>query len=384
MTLNDTPAANRIHIIVLGACNSGKSSVVNLIASQSVSLVSPLAGTTTDPVRKTMELPGIGPVVFIDTAGFDDGSQLGMARIAMTEKALENADIALLLVGENREAESEWESKLKSRGIPTVKAVNKTDTGRCVPDGCIGISAKLSIGRDLLIEAISRAIPADWDTPDLLRGLVKRGDNVMLVMPQDKQAPKGRLILPQVQTIRALLDKGCNALCTTPDEMSGALASLSSAPDLVITDSQVFATVNQNLPDNVRLTSFSVLMAAFKGDIEYFAESAGHIATLRPGDRVLIAEACTHAPQSEDIGRVKIPALLAKRAGGELSIDIVSGRDFPEDLTPYRLIIHCGGCMFNRRMILNRVIKAKQQKVPMTNYGITIAYITGILDKIVY
>lgn len=384
MTLNDTPAANRIHIIVLGACNSGKSSVVNLMASQSVSLVSPLAGTTTDPVRKAMELPGIGPVVFIDTAGFDDGSQLGMARIAMTEKALENADIALLLVGENREVESVWENKLKSRGIASVKVVNKTDTGRSVPDGCIGISAKLSIGKDLLIEAISRAIPADWDTPDLLRGLVKRGDTVMLVMPQDRQAPKGRLILPQVQTIRALLDKGCNALCTTPDEMSGALASLSSAPDLVITDSQVFATVHRNIPDNVRLTSFSVLMAAFKGDIEYFAESAGHIASLRPGDRVLIAEACTHAPQSEDIGRVKLPALLAKRAGGELSIDIVSGRDFPDDLTPYRLVIHCGGCMFNRRLILNRVIRARQQKVPMTNYGIAIAYITGILDKIVY
>lgn len=384
MTLNDTPSANRIHIIVLGACNSGKSSVVNLIAGQSVSLVSPMAGTTTDPVRKAMELPGVGPVVFIDTAGFDDDSPLGKARISMTEKALDDADVALLLVGENEEIESLWERKLKSRGISTVKAVNKIDTGRSVPDGCIGISAKHPTGRESLIEAVSRAIPADWDTPDLLRGLVKRGDNVMLVMPQDKQAPKGRLILPQVQTIRALLDKGCNALCTTPEEMAGAFASMSSLPDLVITDSQVFATVSRNIPDGVRLTSFSVLMAAFKGDIDYFVESARHIASLRPGDRILIAEACTHAPHSEDIGRVKIPALLAKRAGGELSIDIVSGRDFPEDLTPYRLIIHCGGCMFNRRLILNRVTKAGQQKVPMTNYGIAIAYLTGILDKIVY
>lgn len=384
MNLNDTPTANRLHIIILGACNSGKSSVVNFIASQQVSLVSDVRGTTTDPVRKAMELPGIGPVVFIDTAGFDDMSKLGADRISLTEKALDEADIAILLTGEDEPREAQWSNLLKSRNIPTVKVTNKIDQGRAVTPGSIGISAAGNIGKNLLLDAISRAIPSEYGEPDLLRGLVKRGDNVLLVMPQDKQAPKGRLILPQVQTLRALLDKGCNAICTTPEEMAGALSSMRANPDLVITDSQVFATVHGQLPAGCRLTSFSVLMASFKGDIDYFAESARAIGLLRPGDKVLIAEACTHAPQTEDIGRVKIPALLSRRAGGELDINIVSGKDFPTDLSPYRLVIHCGGCMFNRRLVLNRVSDAKLQGVPMTNYGIAIAYLTGILDQIVY
>lgn len=384
MNLNDTPTANRLHIIILGACNSGKSSVVNFIASQQVSLVSDVRGTTTDPVRKAMELPGIGPVVFIDTAGFDDMSELGADRISLTEKALDEADIAILLTGEDEPREAQWSDLLKSRNIPTVKVTNKIDQGHAVTPGSIGISATGNIGKNLLLDAISRAIPSEYDEPDLLRGLVKKGDNVLLVMPQDKQAPKGRLILPQVQTLRALLDKGCNAICTTPEEMAGALSSMRANPDLVITDSQVFATVHGQLPAGCRLTSFSVLMASFKGDIDYFAESSRAIGLLRPGDKVLIAEACTHAPQTEDIGRVKIPALLSRRAGGELDINIVSGKDFPTDLSPYRLVIHCGGCMFNRRLVLNRVSEAKLQGVPMTNYGIAIAYLTGILDKIVY
>lgn len=384
MNLNETPSANRLHIIILGGCNSGKSSVVNFIASQNVSLVSDTRGTTTDPVRKAMELPGIGPVVFIDTAGFDDTSLLGSDRVAMTEKALDEADIALLLTGENDQVESEWAGRLKERGIPTIRVANKIDLDRPVPSEAIGISTTAKIGKSALLDAISRVIPPEYGEPDLLRGLVKRGDNVMLVMPQDKQAPKGRLILPQVQTLRALLDKGCNAICTTPEEITGALSSMASVPDLVITDSQVFALVHSKIPTGCRLTSFSVLMAAFKGDIDYFTESAGVIGSLCPGDSVLIAEACTHAPQSEDIGRVKIPALLSKRAGGQLNITIVSGKDFPDDLSPYKLIIHCGGCMFNRRLILNRISAAKRQNVPMTNYGITIAYLTGILDKIVY
>lgn len=384
MNLNDTPTANRLHIIILGACNSGKSSVVNFIASQQVSLVSDVRGTTTDPVRKAMELPGIGPVVFIDTAGFDDMSKLGADRISLTEKVLDEADIAILLTGEDEPREAQWSNLLKSRNIPTVKVTNKIDQGRAVTPGSIGISATGNIGKNLLLDAISRAIPSEYGEPDLLRGLVKRGDNVLLVMPQDKQAPKGRLILPQVQTLRALLDKGCNAICTTPEEMAGALSSMRANPDLVITDSQIFATVHGQLPAGCRLTSFSVLMASFKGDIDYFAESARAIGLLRPGDKVLIAEACTHAPQTEDIGRVKIPALLSRRAGGELDINIVSGKDFPTDLSPYRLVIHCGGCMFNRRLVLNRVSDAKLQGVPMTNYGIAIAYLTGILDQIVY
>ena len=302
--------------------------------------MSDVRGTTTDPVRKAMELPGIGPVVFIDTAGFDDMSKLGADRISLTEKVLDEADIAILLTGEDESREAQWGNLLKSRNIPTVKVTNKIDQGRAVTPGSIGISATGNIGKNLLLDAISRAIPSEYGEPDLLRGLVKRRDNVLLVMPQDKQAPKGRLILPQVQTLRALLDKGCNAICTTPEEMAGALSSMRANPDLVITDSQIFATVHGQLPAGCRLTSFSVLMASFKGDIDYFAESARAIGLLRPGDKVLIAEACTHAPQTEDIGRVKIPALLSRRAGGELDINIVSGKDFPTDLSPYRLVIH--------------------------------------------
>lgn len=384
MNLNDTPTANRLHIIILGACNSGKSSVVNFIASQKVSLVSEIRGTTTDPVRKAMELPGIGPVVFIDTAGFDDMSELGSDRTGITKKVLDEADIAVLLRGEDEQYEKLWDNRLKNRNIPTVKVTNKIDLGRTIAPGTIGISALCNIGKSSLLDAISRLIPSEYGEPDILRGLVKRGDNVMLVMPQDKQAPKGRLILPQVQILRALLDKGCNAICTTPEEMSGALSSMRSTPDLVITDSQVFATVDEKLPEGCRLTSFSVLMASFKGDIDYFADSVRAIDSLRPGDSVLIAEACTHAPQGEDIGRVKIPALLSRRAGGKIDFNIVSGKDFPTDLTPYKLVIHCGSCMFNSRLILNRISEAKRQNVPMTNYGIAIAYLTGILDKIVY
>lgn len=375
---------DRLNIIVLGACNSGKSSLINLIAGQKVSLVADHAGTTTDPVRKVMEMTVLGPVMLVDTAGFDDSGVLGEERVSLTEKALEASDIAILLVGENPPAESHWLKILEERKIPVVKVVNKTDTGRDVPAGCIGVSAIKGEGRSAILEALSRALPADFGEPDLLRGLVKAGDNVVLVMPQDPQAPKGRLILPQVQTIRALLDKGCNAVCTTPDRLPGTLRALSSIPDLVITDSQVFRQVKDSLPEECRLTSFSVLMAAFKGDIDYFAESAAAISNLKDGDRILIAEACTHAPQTEDIGRVKIPALLRKKTGANLEIDIVSGKDFPDDLTPYALVIHCGGCMFNRRLVLSRVSRARAQHIPMTNYGITLAHLSGLLPSIIW
>lgn len=384
MSLNETPSGGRIHIIVLGACNSGKSSVVNLLTGQSVSLVSDKEGTTTDPVRKSMEMPGVGPVVITDTAGFDDAGELGAARVALTEKALDSADIALLLCGENPDFENEWLGKLRERKIPVVKVINKTDLGHLPGEDEVGVSALKGEGRKELIEGILRAMPSELGEPDLLRGLVGKGDTVLLVMPQDKQAPKGRLILPQVQVIRALLDKGCNALCVTPEGLAGALVALNSPPALVITDSQVFAEVNRQIPQECALTSFSVLMAAFKGDIDYFVESAGRISELKETDRVLIAEACTHAPQTEDIGRVKIPALLRKKTGKDLQIDIVAGRDFPDDLSPYSLIIHCGACMFNRKMVVSRVERARCQGVPMTNYGITIAALTGILRRVVY
>lgn len=384
MEESNTPSTNRLHVVVLGACNSGKSSVVNLLAGQHVSLVAPNEGTTTDPVRKAMELPGVGPAILIDTAGFDDGSALGEARVALTQRALDAADVALLLVGDNPEAEALWREKLTQRGIPVVSVANKADSGRDIPAHAVAVSALKGEGRRELLDAILRAIPGDFDEPDLLRGLVKQGDTVVLVMPQDGQAPKGRLILPQSQTIRALLDKGCQAVCCTPESLPAALRALSAPPTLIITDSQAFAAVAPLVPKGSRLTSFSVLMAAFKGDIDYFARSAAAIRTLKTGDRILIAEACTHAPASEDIGRVKIPALLQKKTGTKLDITVVAGRDFPDDLSEYKLVIHCGGCMFNRRMLLSRVAKAQAQGVPMTNYGIAIAALTDILPRVVY
>lgn len=355
-----------------------------MLADQNVSLVSDVVGTTTDPVKRAIELPGAGPALLVDTAGFDDNSMLGDERVKLTQKALETADIVLLLTGQNTEAESLWEAKIKALNVPYVKVANKSDLREEIIPDAVNVDALHRNGRMSLIDAILRKIPSDFAPRDLLGDLVKEGDTVLLVMPQDKQAPKGRLILPQVQTIRALLDRGCITVATTPQKLSEALKSLSRQPDLVITDSQVFDFVEQNIPQECRLTSFSVLMAAYKGDINYFADSARTIARLDGNSRVLIAEACTHAPATEDIGRVKIPAMLRKKAGDSIKIDIVSGKDFPENLKDYDLIIHCGGCMFNRRMIMSRVEQARGAGVPMTNYGITIAFLKGILNRVVY
>lgn len=384
MSLNDTPQSERLTIVVIGACNSGKSSVINMLADQEVSLVSNIAGTTTDPVKKAIELPEIGPALLVDTAGFDDESLLGVERIALTKKALSSADLVLLLIGENDILEKEWMSELSSLSIPYIKVANKKDLHKSDYNDAINVDALHKTGRMELIEAILRKIPTEFAAQDLLRGLVKEGDTVLLVMPQDKQAPKGRLILPQVQTIRALLDRGCTAISTIPQKLTETLSKIKGNLDLVITDSQVFDFVENNIPSECRLTSFSVLMAAYKGDIDYFVDSSKKIKMLNGDSRVLIAESCTHAPASEDIGRVKIPGMLRKIAGESIKIDIVSGKDFPTNVTGYDLVIHCGGCMFNRQMILSRVEICKRDRVPMTNYGITIAFLKGILNRVVY
>lgn len=386
VNMNQTVAsANRMHIIVLGACNSGKSSLVNMLTGQHTSLVSDISGTTTDPVFKPMELPGLGACVLIDTAGFNDVSELGDRRIASTRQVLDRADIAILLTGHDAICETEWRQELDRRKIPVVEVVSKADLRGMVPEGTVTTSIERPTeSRDCVIEALLRAMPADSGDVSLLRGLVDAGDIALLVMPQDSQAPVGRLILPQVQTIRELLDRGCVPVCCTPATMPRALEGLSSAPALVITDSQVFKEVYAMTPPGSRLTSFSILMAAYKGDIDYFVESASALDALGDGNRVLIAESCTHAPKNEDIGRVKIPAMLRRKAGEGLVIDFVRGKDFPDDLTPYSLVIHCGGCMFNRRHILSRVARAREQRVPMTNYGILLARLSGILDKVVY
>lgn len=413
MSLQNTPQSNRLTIGIFGKTNSGKSTLLNALTGQNFALVSDIAGTTTDPVYKAMELHEIGPVLFIDTAGFGDTTELGEKRQEKTMEALKKTDIALVVVKSKIEIDSETENfiaNLKSSKKPFIivenefKKTNDTESEQ-----------KLKEKVPQIIEEIKQKIPSDFDSQSLTGNLCSEGDIVVLVMPQDIQAPKGRLILPQVQMIRELLDKGCIPVCCTTDKFAQALEKLSEKPSLIITDSQVFGFVyekkceyeeNESIKP-IPLTSFSVLMAANKGDISKFIEGAATIDTLSPHSKVLIAEACTHAPLEEDIGRVKIPRLLhnlvEKKYGSDnLQIDFVRGSDFPQNLSEYDLIIHCGACMFNRAYVLSRQEKAAlttkvgktnpqknapqktntQSGVPMTNYGIAIAKLTGILDKV--
>ncbi|ERI85724.1 hydrogenase maturation GTPase HydF [Bacteroides pyogenes F0041] len=402
MSLTHTPHANRLHITLFGKRNSGKSSLINALTGQETALVSDMPGTTTDPVSKAMEVPGIGPCLFIDTPGFDDKGELGDLRIERTRQAVEKTDIALLLCGgdasnANPDLNEEllWFRELKSRNIPTILLINKTDIRKGTKNladriealcssSPILVSAKERTGIEGIRQSILEKLPEDFEQESITGRLVGDGDLVLLVIPQDIQAPKGRLILPQVQTIRELLDRKCIVMSCTTDKLSETLSVLSSPPKLIITDSQVFKTVYEQKPAASRLTSFSVLFASYKGDIEYFVESAAAIDSLTESSHVLIAEACTHAPATEDIGRVKLPRMLRKKVGEKLAIDIVSGRDFPQDLSSYDLIIHCGACMFNRKYLMSRIDRAKEQKVPMTNYGVAIALLSGILDRIEY
>lgn len=405
MNLVHTPNANRLHIALFGKRNSGKSSLINALTGQDTALVSDTPGTTTDSVQKAMEIHGIGPCLFIDTPGFDDEGELGNRRIERTWKAVEKTDIALLLCAGGGSAEEtgepdfteelHWLEQLKAKNIPTILLINKADIRKNTASLAIRIketfgsqpipvSAKEKTGVELIRQAILEKLPEDFDQQSIAGNLVTEGDLVLLVMPQDIQAPKGRLILPQVQTMRELLDKKCLIMSCTTDKLQETLQALSRPPKLIITDSQVFKTVYEQKPEESRLTSFSVLFAGYKGDIRYYVKSASAIGSLTESSRVLIAEACTHAPLSEDIGRVKLPHLLRKRIGEKLSIDIVAGTDFPQDLTPYSLVIHCGACMFNRKYVLNRIERARLQNVPMTNYGVAIAFLNGILNQIEY
>lgn len=382
----------RLRIAFFGPANSGKSTLVNAIAGQEVSLVSPVPGTTTDPVRKPIELPGLGPCVLIDTAGLDDASLLGAERGRLTRAVLDEADIAVLVLP--NEGQQNWKEfqTIRSAGIPA-------------------ITYRRGESVESLLQRIREALPRE-ETAFLTGDLVEEGDTVLLVMPQDSEAPKGRLILPQVQVLRELLDRRCNPLCCTPQSLETALAALRRPPRLTITDSQVFAQVAALLPEDAPLTSFSVLLAAAKGDPAVFMEGARAIGRLNGRSRVLIAEACTHVPDSEDIGRVKIPALLRRRiemAGQArhdegkarhderkdrhdegkdrhdegMRIEMAAGNDFPDDLSPYDLIIHCGACMAGRNVVRARMRKALLAGVPFTNYGIALAYLQGILERVV-
>lgn len=387
--MTQTPESIRLHIVLLGERNSGKSSLLNAIAGQQVAIVSDVPGTTTDHVSKPMELPGLGACVLIDTAGLDDVGELGFKRVESSIDAYRGADLAIVVVDAVRGILPDLPGGGK---IPVVPVINKSELVGPEKIKSLAATVRSKFGADPvvasaqkhegvgeIIRALQEAVPQDWNAAMLTEGLVGEGELVVLVMPQDKQAPKGRLILPQQQTIRELLDRKCRTLCCTTDCLAATLDSLKEAPAAIITDSQDFAQVATLVPDGTKLTSFSMLFAAAKGDMEYFKESAKAIGKLNSGSRVLIAEACTHVPASEDIGRVKIPNLLRKRAGQGLSVDVVSGRDFPEDLSGYDLVIHCGACMFNRRYVMSRVAQAKSQGVPMTNYGVAIAYINNLI-----
>ena len=387
-----TPASERVHIALLGRTNAGKSAMLNCLAKQDVAIVSDTPGTTTDPVQKPMELTGMGAVVIIDTPGLDDNTTLGKERMARTSKMLDRTDIAVVLfTDEGIDTELRIIEECRTREIPVIVALNQVDRianrealmariEEATKLRAIATSTTTGEGIEALREAIIETRPAEERL--ITEGFCKAGDKVLLVMPQDKSAPKGRLIQPQVQTIRELLDRGCIPICCTPDRMAEALAALATPPELIITDSQAFNEVYQLKPEASTLTSFSILFARYKGDIALFTEGVKALKNITEASRILIAEACSHTPQNEDIGRVKLPRLLRKRFGEGLTIDIVGGADYPEDLTPYDLVIHCGACMFNRKHVLSRVERARQQGVAITNYGVILAALTGILDRV--
>lgn len=355
-------------IAFFGATNSGKSTLVNDIAGQQVSLVSDVPGTTTDPVRKRIELPGIGICVLVDTAGYGDGGALGAERERMTRAVIDSTDVAILLRSGHHD-DDRWESLLRKAEVPVVEVITDVQN-----------PSHSRHDRESVLQAIQSALPSEEES-FMTGSLVRTGDTVLLVMPQDSEAPKGRLILPQVQMIRELLDRGCVPVCCTPARLQEALATLKARPALVITDSQVFKQVNDTVPADCPLTSFSILLAAAKGDTKVFADGARAIAGLRPGARILIAEACTHVPDTEDIGRVKIPALLRKKQK-DIDVTVAAGNDFPEDLSGYDLIIHCGACVAGKALVRSRIRKARLANIPITNYGLAIAYLQGMLDRI--
>lgn len=387
-----TPISERVHIAIFGRTNDGKSTLMNRLVGHDVAIVSDKPGTTTDPVQKALEVNGLGAAVLVDTPGLDDTTELGGERMARTAKVLDKTDIAIVLFS-SAEGASQLRiiEECRIREIPTIVVLNKVDAtinleatinalSALTKQRVIAISALTGEGIDTLRQAIVDSYKQEERL--ITEGFCKAGDNVLLVMPQDKSAPKGRLIQPQVQTIRELLDRGCTPICCTPDRMAATLASLASPPELIITDSQAFNEVYSLKPEASTLTSFSILFARYKGDIALFVEGVKALERITPQSRILIAEACTHTPQNEDIGRVKLPRLLRKRFGEELSIDIVGGADYPEQLGDYDLVIHCGACMFNRKHVLSRIERARQQGVAITNYGVILAALTGILDKV--
>lgn len=385
MSLNSTPSGERVHIGFFGRRNAGKSSVVNAFTNQQISVVSDVKGTTTDPVTKAMELLPLGPVMIIDTPGFDDEGSLGAERVKRTKQVLNRVDIAVLVVDGTvgkTAADHELIAIFEQKKIPCLVAYNKSDlTGQKEYADGLAVSALTKENIDSLKETVARLVKSEDDGRKICSDLVETGDIAALVVPIDKAAPKGRLILPQQQTIRDLLDAGAAALVVRDTELADLLVSLGKKPSVVITDSQAFAKVKDIVPDDVRLTSFSILMARYKGFLETAVAGAAAIERLQDGDRVLISEGCTHHRQCDDIGTVKLPNWLRKYTGKDIVIETSSGKGFPEDLSPYKLVIHCGGCMLNEREMRYRRQFAGDSGVPFTNYGTAIAYMNGILKR---
>ena len=385
MGLNQTVSAERVHIAFFGLRNVGKSSLVNAVTGQELSVVSDVKGTTTDPVKKAMELLPLGPVVIIDTAGIDDEGELGSLRIQKSKEILDITDIAVLVTEADRELtepEKELAYTFKKKKLPFIIVLNKADLApyRKEKDNEILVSAKEGANILKLKEKLAGLIP-DKSEKYILKDLVNKGDTVILVMPIDESAPKGRIILPQQEVLRELLEIGCITLCVQDSELKESLEKLKLPPSLVITDSQVFKEVSEIVPENIRLTSFSILFARYRGGLSKMLEGASMLSKLKDGDRVLISEGCTHHRQCEDIGTVKLPRWIREYSGASPHFEFTSGGTYPDDLTSYKLIVHCGGCMLNEAAMKSRIGKAVNQGVPIVNYGMAIAEMTGILKR---
>lgn len=383
MSLNDTPSGERLHIGFFGACNAGKSSLVNAVTGQDLAVVSDVTGTTTDPVYKAMELLPLGPVEIIDTPGFDDVSALGELRVKKTRQILAKTDVAVLVCSGISACEKELIGLFKERGIPYIIAYNKSDITpvEAKADNEISVSAAKKININELKEMIASAAGSDTEKRRIIGDILDEGDLLVLVTPIDAAAPKGRMILPQVQTLRDILDAGAMAVFTKEFQLEETLKKLAAPPKMVVTDSQAFGMVSKIVPESVPLTSFSILMARYKGFLDAAVQGAAALKSLKNGDKVLISEGCTHHRQCGDIGSVKLPAMMKKFTGAELDIELSSGRDFPENLEEFSLVIHCGGCMLNEREMIYRKNSAAAQNVPFTNYGIALAMMKGILKR---
>lgn len=389
--MNTTPNANRKHIGIYGNTNSGKSSLMNKILGQDISLVSNVEGTTTDPVQKAMELIPFGPVLLIDTAGLEDKSQLGEIRVKKSFEYLKRLDFAIYVVdGKNLDVDTykKWKREANKYNIKHMVVVNKLDrlsddersNINNIFDNPLFISAKNNENIDKLKDELIKSLEQDEEDKPIVGDLLPYGSNVVLVVPIDSEAPKGRIILPQVQVIRDCLDHGIKTYVVRDTELEDALKEIKNI-DLVITDSQAFKEVDKIVPKEINLTSFSILFARQKGELSDFLEGSNKLKNLKPGNKILICESCTHNVSHEDIGRVKIPRMLTKIAGGELNLEYKVGYDFDEDVEKYDMVIHCGACMVNRKSVINKINLCKEKNVPITNYGLVIAYFTGILDR---